>query len=101
MNKAFGIILLMSIFTLTNFTFVSAQGEQPGANTTQQDINEGDAPPIGEEQDPNPPAEVEENKAALEDRNQTLITGGVAGGLIGLVIGGVLSWLFKDKFYKK
>lgn len=86
------------MLTLPTFSIVRAQNEQ---STTQQDITEGDAPPIGEEQDPNPPVNNSNSEEIIEDRNQTFLNGVLAGVLVGLVVGGIISWLFKDKFYKK
>ncbi len=94
MRKLFTVIAVFSLLMFSNVSLTWAQEAPPSVEVTEGQL------PIGEEQDPNPPAE-ETEAAPSEDQNQTFITGVVAGAAIGLVIGAVIAWLLKDKFYKK
>lgn len=95
MKKILTFVMLFGIISFFSLN-VYAQDAAPVPEVTEGQL------PIGEEQDPNPP--VEETPAdtqALQDQNQVFITGIAAGAAIGLVIGAVIAWLLKDKFYKK
>ena len=90
------LLLITTIFltlNLLNLNFVNAQEQAvPTVDTTL---------PIGEEQDPNAPVEDTTTTEVInENQDNTFVNGLLAGTLVGVVVGGVIVWLFKDKFYK-
>ena len=92
MKKLLSISTLFLALFILNLNVVNAQ-EQPTlpADTTL---------PIGEEQDPNAPVDTNTSEVVDEKQDNTFTSGLLAGALVGVVVGGVLMWLFKDKFYK-
>lgn len=96
-KKLFGILICTALLFSVNLTVYAQDTATQQEGTSQL--------PIGEEQDPNRPEEEvdnEENQVNIteEEKNQAFINGIIAGGIIGVVAGGVVAWLLKDKFYK-
>lgn len=95
-KSIFSIVLLGFLLFSTNFVVLAQDTTTQLEGTTQL--------PIGEEQDPNRPEGEEQNDNQSgfteEERNQGFINGLLAGGIVGLILGAIVAWLFKDKFYK-
>lgn len=94
MKKIALLALVFCCVHLGTFVPVAANGEAeslPAPTVEEQPVLQQ-----GEDENADQPNEVQ-NEVLPEENRQSFINGVVVGGIVGVVLGGLLAWFFKEK----